>query len=242
MSPSLAAVDPPRGLGDLPWAELAEAWREDGYAVVPGLLSAEGCRALVALYPEEARFRSRVDMARHGFGRGEYSYFARPLPPLVAELRESLYAPLAVWANEMAAELGDAVRFPPRHAEFLARCRASGQVEPTPLLLRYRAGDYNCLHRDLYGATVFPLQVAIALSEPGVDYRGGEFALVENRPRQQSRVCVLSLRRGDMVVFPVADRPMAGRRKVVRASFRHGVSRVESGERWTLGIIFHDAR
>jgi len=212
-----------------------------GCAHVPGLLDAETCAAVAGWYDEAARFRSIVVMARHGFGKGEYRYFADPLPDLVQDLRTRLYPPLAQIANRWNAALGEPVRFPPAHAEFRARCHAAGQTRPTPLLLRYGPGDYNCLHQDLYGEHVFPLQAAILLSEPGRDFDGGEFVLTEQRPRMQSRVEVVPLRQGDAVVFPVHHRPVQGGRGVYRVNLRHGVSRLRGGRRHTLGIIFHDA-
>ena len=223
------------------WAAIARELDACGAAVLPGLLNPAACAALIALYDDPARFRSRVVMARHGFGRGEYQYFADPLPPRVAGLRTALYPPLAAIANRWAAALGETMRFPDEHAAFLARCRAGGQTRPTPLLLRYGPGDYNCLHQDLYGAHVFPLQVAVLLSEPGEDFSGGEFVLTEQRPRMQSRAEVVPLGRGDAVVFPVHHRPVRGTRGVYRVTMRHGVSRVRSGSRHTLGVIFHDA-
>lgn len=213
----------------------------DGFAVLPGLLGARQCQALVRSYDDRALFRSRVVMARHGFGQGEYSYFAYPLPEVVAGLRENLYPPLAAVANRWNEALGIAARFPQRHADYLARCHRAGQKRPTPLLLRYGAGDYNCLHQDLYGDEVFPLQATVLLAEPGNDFTGGEFVLTEQRPRRQSRAEVVPLRRGDAVVFPVHHRPVAGTRGFYRANLRHGVSRVRSGSRHALGIIFHDA-
>lgn len=212
-----------------------------GYAVVESMLGAAECRALVGLYEDDARFRSRVVMAKHGFGRGEYRYFAYPLPPVVQALRERLYPTLARIANAWNARLAIEMRYPPTHTEFLERCHAAGQTRPTPLLLRYGADDYNCLHRDLYGPLVFPLQVAILLSEPRVDFTGGEFVLTEQRPRQQSRAEIVPLGRGDAVVFAVSERPVQGTRGVHRVTHRHGVSRVRSGHRHTLGVIFHDA-
>jgi hypothetical protein len=220
---------------------LAEGLEGDGHALLPGLLDARDCRALVRSYDDRALFRSRIVMARHGFGRGEYSYFAYPLPEIVAVLRETLYPPLAEVANRWNAALGIAARFPADHAGYLRRCHRAGQTRPTPLLLRYGAGDYNCLHQDLYGEEVFPLQVTVLLAEPGRDFTGGEFVLTEQRPRRQSRAEVVPLGRGDAVVFPVHHRPVEGSRGFYRAKLRHGVSRVRSGQRHALGIIFHDA-
>lgn len=212
-----------------------------GCAVIPGLLSPRECAAIAAIYDDDARFRSRVVMGRHGFGRGEYKYFAYPLPEPVARLRASWYARLAPIANAWNARMGIAVRYPDDHAAFVARCRDAGQCRPTPLLLRYGAGDYNCLHQDLYGEHVFPLQLAVLLSAPGEDFAGGEFVLTEQRPRMQSRAEVVPLRRGDAAVFAVSQRPVQGTRGSYRVALRHGVSRVRSGRRHTLGIIFHDA-
>ena len=223
------------------WPSVAQQLDSCGAAVLGGLLDPADCAALIALYDDPARFRSRVVMARHGFGRGEYQYFADPLPPLVAGLRAALYPPLAAIANRWAEALGETARFPGDHAAFRARCHAGGQTRPTPLLLRYGPGDYNCLHQDLYGAHVFPLQVAVLLSEPGADFSGGEFVLTEQRPRMQSRAEVVPLGRGDAVVFPVHHRPVQGTRGVYRVTMRHGVSRVRGGSRHTLGVIFHDA-
>jgi hypothetical protein len=213
-----------------------------GWAMLERSLNADECDAIAAMYPDEGRFRSRVIMARHGFGRGEYKYFAYPLPPEVAALRAALYPRLAPIANRWNASMGIDVQYPPTLAEFIERCHASGQTRPTPLLLQYRDEDYNALHQDLYGELVFPLQVAILLSEPGADFTGGEFVLTEQRPRMQSRAEVVPLRRGDAVVFAVHNRPVRGTRGVYRVNMRHGVSRVRSGLRHTLGIIFHDAR
>lgn len=213
---------------------------ELGYAILPGLLAPRACAEWIATYDEE-RFRSRVVMARHNFGRGEYKYFAYPLPAGVAKLRTELYASLAPVANRWNERLGEELRFPPDHASYLARCHAAGQTRPTPLLLRYEAGDFNCLHRDLYGEHVFPLQVAFLLSEPGRDFTGGEFVLTEQRPRMQSRVEVVPLSQGDAVVFAVNQRPVQGTRGVYRVAMRHGVSRIRSGMRFTMGVIFHDA-
>ena len=212
-----------------------------GNAVLPALLSADECDALAELYPEEEPFRSRIVMARHGFGRGEYKYFRYPLPEPVASLRTALYPHLAPIATRWNDALGLGVRYPATHEEFLARCHAAGQSRPTPLLLRYGAGDYNCLHQDVYGEHVFPLQVAILLSEPGRDFTGGEFVMTEQRPRMQSRAEVVPLRKGDGVVFTVRNRPVQGTRGVYRVNLRHGVSRIRSGVRHVVGIIFHDA-
>jgi hypothetical protein len=210
----------------------------EGWAVLGGLLDPAQCRALVALYDDDARFRSKVVMARHGFGRGEYKYFAYPLPPLVAELRETFYPRLVPIANRWNERLKSDMRFPPAHRAFLERCHDAGQTRPTPLLLKYGPGDYNCLHQDLYGEHVFPLQVAILLSK---GFAGGEFVLTEQRPRMQSRACVVPLSQGDGVVFAVNHRPVEGARGPYRVAMRHGVSALRSGARHTLGIIFHDA-
>ncbi|WP_426053680.1 2OG-Fe(II) oxygenase [Janthinobacterium sp. PSPC2-1] len=225
----------------LDWRQIEDALNQYGYAVVPGLLDADACATLAVQYDEASRFRSKVVMQRHGFGQGEYQYFAYPLPDLVATLRDQLYGPLAAIANRWHASMGLETRFPPSHADFLARCHAAGQTRPTPLLLRYRAGDYNCLHQDLYGEHVFPLQLAVLLSRPQDDFTGGEFVLTEQRPRLQSRAEVVPLAQGDAVLFPVAQRPVHGTRGSYRVNMRHGVSRLRSGLRHTLGIIFHDA-
>jgi uncharacterized protein len=213
-----------------------------GCALLPAVLSGDECAATAASYEDAALFRSRIVMARHGFGRGEYQYFSYPLPALVADLRATFYPPLASVANRWNEEMGIDVRYPPAHEQFLARCHGGGQTRPTPLLLQYGAGDYNCLHQDLYGEHVFPIQVAILLSQPGEDFAGGEFVLTEQRPRMQSRVEVVPLRRGDAVVFPVHHRPVRGTRGHYRVTMRHGVSRIHTGHRHTLGIIFHDAK
>ena len=223
------------------WQAAAAELDGGGWAVLPKLLTSEECRATAGLYEHGERFRSRVVMARHGFGRGEYQYFAYPLPDLVGGLRAALYPCLAPVANRWNEAMGIGVRFPPDHAAFLARCHAAGQTRPTPLLLQYGPDDYNCLHQDLYGEHVFPLQVAILLSEPGEDFEGGEFVLTEQRPRMQSRPSVVPLRRGDGVVFAVNQRPVRGSRGFYRTVLRHGVSRIRAGRRHTLGIIFHDA-
>jgi hypothetical protein len=236
------ATAAPAALGRIAWPEVAAGLDAHGCATVGPLLSARQCRAVAAMFDAEPPFRRRVAMARHGYGRGEYKYFAYPLPPLVAALRTALYPPLAAIANRFNEELRSDVRYPARHADFLERCHGAGQVRPTPLLLRYTAGDYNCLHQDLYGEHVFPLQVAILLSEPDVDFTGGEFVLTEQRPRMQSRAEVVPLRQGEAVIFPVRERPVRGTRGVYRVNMRHGVSRLRSGQRHTLGLIFHDAK
>ena len=213
----------------------------DGWAILPRLLSPDDCADIQATWATPTRFRSEVNMARHGFGRGVYRYFADPLPAPVAALRMGLYPPLADIANRWAEVLGTELTYPTAHAEYRARCHAAGQTRPTPLLLRYGPGDWNALHQDLYGAEVFPLQVAVLLSEPDRDFTGGEFVLTEQRPRMQSRAAVVPLRQGDAVVFPVRERPVQGARGPYRVQMRHGVSKLHSGERFTLGIIFHDA-
>ena len=237
-----AAADAARRVGALDWAQITAALDADGHAVVRGLLEPGECAAMAALYDAGTGFRSRVVMARHGYGRGEYRYFDYPLPPLVAGFRAALYPALAPIANRWPEAMRLAARFPGRHDEFVRRCHAAGQTRPTPLLLRYGAGDYNCLHQDLYGEHVFPLQAAILLSRPGSDFTGGEFVLTEQRPRRQSRVQVVPLAQGDAVVFAVSHRPAEGARGFHRVTMRHGVSRLDSGSRHTLGIIFHDAR
>jgi hypothetical protein len=224
------------------WNRVSNELDAQGCAVIEGLLTAQQCAALVALYPDDSRFRSRVVMGRHGFGRGEYKYFAYPLPESIAALRPVLYARLGDVANRWNEAMGIDIRYPTRHEAFLERCHAAGQTRPTPLLLRYGAGDYNCLHQDLYGEHVFPLQVAILLSEPGRDFAGGEFVLTEQRPRMQSRPEVVPLRQGDAVVFAVHHRPVQGTRGYYRVNLRHGVSRIRSGHRHTVGVIFHDAK
>jgi uncharacterized protein len=224
------------------WAQAGHDLDAQGCAVLQGLLNADECRELAALYSEDARFRSRVVMGRHGFGRGEYKYFSYPLPNLIAELRPMLYAQLHNVANRWNEAMGIDIRYPQSHEAFLKRCHAAGQVRPTPLLLQYGAGDYNCLHQDLYGEHVFPLQVAILLSEPGRDFTGGEFVLTEQRPRMQSRPEVVPLAQGDAVAFAVHVRPVQGTRGFYRVNLRHGVSRLRSGHRHTIGVIFHDAK
>lgn len=244
MHRSTPAPPPPamgRGIGAAEWAALATALDADGAAILPRLLDPAACAAVAALWDTASLFRKRIVMEGHGYGRGEYQYFAYALPEPVAGLRAALYPPLAAIANRWAAALGQQLRFPPTHAGFLEHCHAAGQTRPTPLLLRYGPGDYNRLHQDLYGAHVFPLQVVILLSAPGRDFTGGEFVLTEQRARMQSRVEVVGLAQGDATIFPVHHRPVAGPRGVSRAVMRHGVSRLRAGTRMTLGIIFHDA-
>jgi uncharacterized protein len=234
-------VSPVERLAAADWPRIAAGLDERGTAMVPNLLTRAECRDLAASYAGESGFRSRVVMASHGFGRGEYRYFDYPLPDVVAALRDRLYTQLSPLANRWHERLRIVTRFPVAHPEFLARCHAAGQTRPTPLLLQYAAGDYNCLHRDLYGEHVFPLQMAILLSAPGEDFTGGEFVVTEQRPRMQSRVEVLPLEQGDAVIFAVNERPVNGARGVYRVAHRHGVSPLRSGRRHTLGIILHDA-
>ncbi len=229
----LAAID---------WAHISAELDAQGCAVIEQLLMPQQCAALAALYPDDTRFRSRIVMGRHGFGRGEYKYFSYPLPDPIAELRPLLYAQLQSVANRWNEAMGIDIRYPESHQAFLKRCHAAGQSRPTPLLLQYGEGDYNCLHQDLYGEHVFPLQVAILLSEPGRDFTGGEFVLTEQRPRMQSRPEMVPLRQGDAVVFAVHHRPVQGSRGFYRVNLRHGVSRIRAGHRHTLGVIFHDAK
>jgi uncharacterized protein len=226
----------------LDWPGLAGELDAHGCAIAPSLLTPAECASIAELYDEEDQFRSRVVMARHGFGRGEYQYFAYPLPELIASLRAAFYPPLAAIANRWSEAMGVTLRYPDSHQAYLQHCHAAGQTKPTPLLLQYGAGDYNCLHQDLYGEHVFPFQVAILLAAPGSDFTGGEFVLTEQRPRMQSRAEVVPLRQGDGVIFPVHHRPVKGTRGTYRVNMRHGVSRLRSGRRHTLGIIFHDAR
>ena len=225
----------------LDWADIADSLGRYGNAVLASVLTASECEAVARLYPDNDVFRSRVVMDRHGFGRGEYKYFSYPLPAIVQVLRTMLYGRLAPVANAWNASLNVDARYPDELAAFTERCRAAGQSRPTPLLLQYRAGDFNCLHQDLYGEHVFPIQVAFLLSAPSKDFDGGEFVLTEQRPRMQSRVEVVPLRQGDGVAFAVHHRPVQGSRGVYRVTMRHGVSRVRSGTRYTMGIIFHDA-
>ena len=231
-----------RRIAEFDWTLLRAALDDRGYAVTPPLLTVAECALLRALYQEEERFRSKVVMARHRFGEGEYKYFANPLPALAAELRENLYERVAPVANEWCAALREKCIFPARLGSFLEACRQAGQTRPTPLLLCYEAGGYNCLHQDLYGEIAFPLQFTILLSDPTTDFTGGEFLLLETRPRMQSRGSAVALQQGAAILFPTRYRPMRGARGWYRAGVRHGVSRIESGKRMTLGIIFHDAR
>jgi hypothetical protein len=226
----------------LDWSRLASDLSARGNAVVNRVLSAGQCRDLTALYAKEGPFRSRVIMARHGFGRGEYKYFSYPLPPVVTELRTALYPHLAPIANDWNSKLGIDVEYPRTHEAFLKRCHQAGQTLPTPLLLQYEQDDYNCLHQDIYGEHIFPLQIAVLLSIPEKDFTGGEFVMTEQRPRMQSRPEVVPLKQGDGVIFAVRDRPVQGTRGIYRVQLRHGVSRIRSGHRHTLGVIFHDAR
>jgi hypothetical protein len=225
---------------DHDWPAITDHLNSNGWAPIRGLIPGEACDEIARTYDQDAGFRTRIIMSRHGFGRGEYKYFSYPLPDVVQTLRTELYRRLEPVANAWNEQLGSAVRYPPEHADFLARCHDAGQRRPTPLLLRYGPGDYNCLHQDLYGENVFPLQVAILLSEPGRDFEGGEFVLTEQRPRAQSRAMVVPLARGDGVAFAVSHRPVRGTRGTYRVNFRHGVSEVRAGRRHTLGIIFHD--
>jgi uncharacterized protein len=226
----------------LDWQLIRKDLDEQGSAILSNVLSSRECRAIASLYPDDGLFRSRVVMARHGFGRGEYKYFSYPLPDVIQGLRTALYRRLAPVANQWNLTMGIDVRYPEEHSDFVQRCHDAGQRRPTPLLLQYGAGDYNCLHQDLYGEHVFPIQVAFLLSEPEGDFTGGEFVLTEQRPRMQSRPEVVPLRQGDGVAFAVHHRPVQGTRGSYRVNLRHGVSRLRSGQRHTLGIIFHDAQ
>jgi hypothetical protein len=230
-----------RLINSLDWPGLAADLDSRGCALLPGLLSPSLCREVADLYADDSRFRSRIVMARHGFGRGEYKYFAYPLPPPIAELRRALYPHLAPIANTWSRRLGENRSYPTELEAFLKQCHSAGQLKPTPLLLQYGPEDYNCLHQDLYGEWVFPLQLTVLLSQPGSDFTGGEFLLTEQRPRMQSRAEVVPLGQGDAVVFAVRHRPVHGTRGDYRVNLRHGVSRVRSGRRYTLGVIFHDA-
>ena len=236
MTPTLADR-----IATIAWPDVADRLDAVGHAVLPALLTPAETRAAAALFDDGTRFRREVVMQRHGYGQGVYRYFADPLPDLVAALRAGLYPPLAAVANAWAGRLGSDVRFPAAHADYRARCHAAGQTRPTPLLLRYGPGDYNCLHQDLYGDEVFPIQAVALLSRPGDDFTGGEFVLVEQRPRRQSRAHVVPLGQGDVALFAVRDRPVQGGRGWYRAQMRHGVATLHGGSRTTLGVIFHDA-
>jgi uncharacterized protein len=244
---SMAETRPPENasiserIAALDWPAIALDLDSNGCAVVGPILTARECIELAGSYTADSLFRSRVVMARHGFGRGEYKYFAYPLAPVVAALRDALYSPLAEVANRWNAMMGGKAIYPADHADYLKRCHHAGQAKPTPLLLRYGPGDFNCLHQDIYGENVFPLQVTILLSRPETDFAGGAFVLTEQRPRMQSRAEVVALQQGEAVIFPVRYRPVRGTRGIYRVNMRHGVSRLVSGSRHTLGIIFHDA-
>jgi len=239
---SITSTDSTDRVNALDWPRISQDLDTQGSAILERLIPSDECRAVVAMYPQDDLFRSRVVMARHGFGRGEYKYFAYPLPQIVAELRTELYPRLAPIANKWNTRMGIEIQYPESHAEFIKRCHNAGQNKSTPLLLQYASGDYNCLHQDLYGEHVFPIQVAILLSEPVKDFIGGEFVLTEQRPRMQSRPEVVPLRQGDAVAFAVHHRPVQGARGFYRVNLRHGVSRIRSGHRHTVGIIFHDAK
>jgi hypothetical protein len=238
----LEANDITERVGALDWTQIGSQLDQFGCATTGPLLTPDECAALSSRYDADSIYRSRVIMARHGFGRGEYKYFSYPLPDVVAALRASLYPALAAIANRWNEQMGLDQRFPVEHAAWLKRCHAAGQTKPTPLLLQYGAGDYNCLHQDVYGDLVFPLQVAFLLSQPGEDFSGGEFVLTEQRPRMQSRAEVVPLAQGEGVIFPVHHRPVQGTRGIYRVNMRHGVSRLRTGKRHTLGVIFHDAK
>ena len=238
--PALARVS--ERVAGLDWDRIAQSLDAVGYATTGPLLHSDECAGLVASYPADKGFRSRVIMARHGFGRGEYKYFDYPLPQLVSQLRTAFYPQLAEFANRWNERMGIRKQFPQSHAEYLDRCHNAGQAKATPLLLQYEAGDYNCLHQDLYGELVFPIQITVLLAQPKEGFTGGEFVLTEQRPRMQSRAEVVSLARGEAVIFPVHHRPVQGARGTYRVNMRHGVSRVQSGRRHTLGIVFHDAK
>jgi uncharacterized protein len=240
--PAGAKADVARRVAALDWSGMAAELDAHGCATTGALLTPQECDDFAGLYSSDQLFRSRVIMARHGFGRGEYKYFAYPLPELVAALRTALYPALAAIANRWNEAMGVAVRYPDDHQEFLRRCHHAGQTKPTPLLLQYGKGDYNCLHQDIYGEHVFPLQVTVLLSRPHVDFTGGDFVLTEQRPRMQSRAEVVPLVQGEGVIFPVHHRPVGGSRGTYRVNMRHGVSRIRSGQRHTAGIIFHDAK
>jgi len=238
---SASSASPRDRIASLDWEQVARGLDRCGAAVLEGVLTAAECREIASLYPDDGRFRSRIIMGQHGFGQGEYRYFAYPLPEMIGELRSALYPRLAPIANRWNEQMRIDARYPAQLTDFLARCHDAGQRRPTPLLLRYGIGDYNCLHQDLYGALAFPLQATVLLSRPGADFTGGEFVLTEQRPRMQSRAEVVGLGQGDAVVFAVHHRPAQGRRGVYRVNMRHGVSRLRAGTRYSLGIIFHDA-
>ncbi|MDR6431678.1 2OG-Fe(II) oxygenase [Brucella pseudogrignonensis] len=229
-------------LASYDWQKIADELDQFGAATLEQFFSKEQCSEISGFYNNSDAFRSTISMARHGFGRGEYKYFAYPLPKIIGESRKELYGRLSPIANRWSERLGNGVEYPENHEEYLARCHAAAQTRPTPLILQYVTGDYNCLHQDLYGDLAFPLQVAVLLSQPGEDFTGGEFVLTEQRPRMQSRAEVVPLRQGDAVIFAVNDRPVRGTRGDYRVKMRHGVSRLRSGKRHTLGIIFHDAQ
>ena len=240
--PRTAEHSDEKPLSELEWPRIEAELNERGYATTRQILSAEQCRELASTYADDRGFRSQVIMARHGFGRGEYKYFSYPLPGIIQDLRTKFYPRLAKVANGWEEAWGRTASYPAEHLVYLKKCHAAGQTRPTPLLLKYDAGDYNCLHQDLYGDLFFPLQVAFLLSEPGKDFTGGEFVLVEQRPRMQSRAEVVPLKQGEGVIFAVNQRPVRGSRGYYRVAMRHGVSRLRSGQRYTLGIIFHDAK
>jgi len=229
-------------LQTIDWEDVSNDLDAQGSAIIPSLLTLEQCDEIIALYAQSSLFRSRITMERYNFGKGEYQYFSYPLPDIVATLRTQIYPHLAPIANRWNQLMKIDASYPALHAEFIAQCHAADQYRPTPLLLRYEEGDYNCLHQDLYGEQVFPLQLAILLSQPERDFSGGEFVLTEQRPRMQSRADVVSLKQGDALVFAVHQRPVQGSRGIYRVNMRHGVSRVRSGHRYTLGVIFHDAK
>ena len=242
LTEDVSAANVDHRIGDYDWALIAQHLDAHGWALLPKLLTASECATMAGLYADDRHFRSHIVMARHGFGRGEYKYFTYPLPDTVAALRTALYARLVATANQWSAAMGLHERYPDEHADFIVRCHEAGQRRPTPLLLQYVEDDFNALHQDVYGEHVFPLQVAILLSEPNEDFTGGEFLLTEQRPRMQSRAEVVPLRRGDGVAFAVRHRPVEGSRGVYRVNLRHGVSRLRSGSRHTVGVIFHDAK
>jgi uncharacterized protein len=236
------AADSMRRVNLLDWQHIGRELNGSGNAVLNGILTRRECEVLARLYVNDEVFRSRIVMTRHGFGRGEYKYCRYPLPDIIQGLRTAFYENLAPIANQWNQAMGIGIRYPPKHADFIQRCHDAGQIRPTPLLLQYGAGDYNCLHQDLYGEHVFPIQVAFLLSEPGRDFTGGEFVLVEQRPRMQSRPEVVPLHQGEAVAFAVHHRPVQGTRGAYKVNLRHGVSRLRSGQRYTLGIIFHDSK